>query len=175
VPGFTLADQYEREMRERCEVAACANRTARRYDRMYGAVDQRQQQLQCFDANSGKSFGEHIRAQRHRRADHGDRQGIADTGRVTAQQIHLQFGERFVRDPHVGEVAEAGVDAVGRRIVVGSLVNDDACRAHALARHVAEREWLVAVRDGDQIIERERFAVEEDHDMSIPLLATGRT
>ena len=77
------------------------------------------QQLQRLDANPGESFRQHVGAQRHRRADDRHRQRIADAGGVAAQEIHLQLGERVVRDPHVGEVAEPGVDAVRRRVVVG--------------------------------------------------------
>jgi hypothetical protein len=124
---------------------------------------------------SGKPFREHVGAQRHRRADDRHRQRIADAGGVTAQQIHLQLGERVVRDPHVGEVAEPGVDAVRRRVVVGGLVNDDPRRANAIARHIAEGELLVAVRNRDEIVERERLAVQQNHNMSIPLLAIRRT
>ena len=164
MPGFAFANEHEPEVRQRREVAARPDRSARRHDRVYPAIDQRQQQLQGLDANSGKPFREHIGAQRHRRADDRHRQRIADAGGVTAQEIHLQLGERVVRDPHVGEVAEPGVDAVRRRVVVGGLVNDHACRADAIARHVAEGELLVAVRNRDEIVERERLAVEKDHD-----------
>ena len=48
----------------------------------------------------------------------GTGQRLADAGRMAAQQIDLQLGERVVRDAHVGEVAEAGVDAVDRRVAL---------------------------------------------------------
>ena len=85
---------------------------------MHAAIEQREQQFQRLETDAGESFRQHIRAQRHRRADDRHRQRVADAGGMTAQQIELQFGERVVRDADVGEVAEAGVDAVRRRLVL---------------------------------------------------------
>ena len=39
---FTFADQHQREMGQRCQVAAGANRAAARYSRMDAAVEQRE-------------------------------------------------------------------------------------------------------------------------------------
>ena len=98
VPRFAFADQHQREVRQRRQVAARPDRSARRHDGMHTAIDQRDQQLERLDPNAGKAFRQHVRAQRHRRADDGHRQRIADAGGVAAQQIDLQLGERVVRE-----------------------------------------------------------------------------
>ena len=108
-----------------------------------------------LEADSGEAFRQHVGPQRHRCAHDRHRQRIADTGGVTAQQIELQLGERVVRDAHVGEVAEAGVDAVDRRVLLDGGVHHGACGADARPRAIGQRHRRVVVGDGNQIVERQ--------------------
>ena len=78
---LALADQHERQMRERREVAARADRAARRHARVDAAVQQRDQRLERLDADAGEPFRQHVGAQRHRRAHGADRQRIAERRR----------------------------------------------------------------------------------------------
>ena len=98
VASLAFADQHQREVRERREVAARADRAARRHARMHAAVEQRDQRLERLDADAGEALGQHVRAQRHRRAHGADRQRLADAGGVAAQQVELQRVERVGRD-----------------------------------------------------------------------------
>ena len=64
----------------------------------------------------------------------------------------------------VGERAEAGVDAVGRLVAARAALDDGARRAHAVARAAsASATGSPRVGDGEQLVERERRAVEKDH------------
>ena len=102
-------------MRERREVAARADRAAARHERVHAAVEQLDEALERGAANAGEALGEHVRAQRHRRAHRAHRQRLADAGRMAAQQIELQRAERAARNRRLRQRAEAGVDAVDRR------------------------------------------------------------
>src|SRR5262245_39300399 len=82
---------------------------------------------------------------------------------MAAQQIDLQRLERIVRDANVSKVPEAGVDAVGRNVALGEVVNDCARVADPLLSGFRQGDRLVMIRDCNQLIERERVAVEEDH------------
>ena len=102
-----FADQDQREVRQRREVAAGADRAARRHHRVHAAVQQRDQQVERLEPDAGEPLGQHVGAQRHRRAHDGHRQRLADAGGMAAQQVDLQLRQRVVRDLHLGEVAEA--------------------------------------------------------------------
>ena len=54
--------------------------------------------VERLEANAGEPLGQHVGAQRHRRAHGAHRQRVADAGGVAAQQIELQRAERFVRE-----------------------------------------------------------------------------
>ena len=107
-------------------------------------VEQREQRLERLDANAGEALRQHVRAQRHRRAHGAHRQRLADAGGVAAQQIQLQRGELRRAGSRLGERAEAGVDAVDRRVAVGACdrprrARRDASRAAGASRRRRDR------------------------------------
>ncbi len=112
VLGLALADQHQREVRERRQVAARADRAARRHARVHPRVEQGDQRVERPRPDAGKALGEHVRAKRHQRAHDRRRQRIAHARGMAPQQIQLQRGELVRRNGHVGERAEPGVDAV---------------------------------------------------------------
>ena len=120
VPHLAFADQHERDVRERRQIAARADRSAAGHVRVHAAVERRDERLERLDANAGESLRQHIRAQRHRRAHGAHRQRLVDAGRVAAQQVDLQLRQIVAIDPRFGKRAEAGVDAVDRRVAVGA-------------------------------------------------------
>ena len=67
--GLALADERQREVRERREVAARADRPARRDARHNAAVQALEQQLDGLDAGARGALRERVRAQQHGRAD----------------------------------------------------------------------------------------------------------
>ncbi len=112
---LSFADQHQREMRQRSQVAARADRAPARHLRVHAAVEQVDQAFERDAADAGESFGEHVGAQRHRRAHRANGERLADAGRVAAEQIELERAERAARNGGVGQRAEAGVDPVDRR------------------------------------------------------------
>jgi hypothetical protein len=165
VDGFAFADEDQGEMRQRREVAAGAHRAAARHARMDAAIEQRQQRLERLDANARVAFGEHVGAQRHGGAHAAHRQRRVDAGGMTAQQIQLQRGEIRRVDARLGEIAEAGIDAVHRRVAGGQLIDHGPRRGDPIARRGREADVGASVGDGEQIGQFEMIAVEEDHSL----------
>ena len=72
--AVAFADQHERQMGERREVAARADRSAARARRGWTpAVEQREQVLERRAPDAREALGQHVGAQRHRRAHGADR------------------------------------------------------------------------------------------------------
>ena len=113
---FAFADQHEREVGERRQVAARADRAAARDGGMHAAIQQGDQPLERLDAGCRRTLGQHVGAQRHRGAHGTHGQRIADARRVAAQQVDLQRVERVAGDRGFGQRAESGVDAVDRLV-----------------------------------------------------------
>ena len=86
---------------------------------------------------------------------HRNRQRLADAGRVAAQEIELQLGQRLVRNLDLGEVAEAGVDPVGGIVVMRELVDDLARGADARTGAAGQLRRLEVVGDRDELLEGE--------------------
>ena len=88
------------------------------------------------------------------------RQRLADADAVRADQVELQRGEIGRARCASGELAEAGVDAVDRRVAAGGALHDGGAGADALARFLAERQRFAAAMDRLQLVERQRTADE---------------
>ncbi len=163
VHRFALADQHQREVRERREIAAGPHRAAARHARVHAVVEQREQRVERLDADAGISFRQHVGAQRHRRAHRAHRERRIDAGGMTAQQVQLQLREVGLVDPRFREIAEAGVHAVDRRITGGLRLHHRARRRHARARVGREADLDAIVGDGEQVGEFEMRTVEKNH------------
>ena len=163
VLDLALSDEHEREVRERREIPARADRAARGDARVHAGVHERDERVQRLEADAREAFCQRVGAQCHRGADRARRQRIADAGRMAAQQVELERLERVGRDLHVGKRSEAGVDAVGRLVAARAPIHDLARRAHARARLGRERDGLAAIGDRDELFDGERGAVENNH------------
>ena len=117
---------------------------------MNPVIDERDEQFQRLEPDAGESLREHVCPQRHRRAHDGDRQRIADAGRMAAEEIHLQLRERVGRNRNLGEVAEAGVDAVRRLAALREVLDDRARGPHARAGAVGKADRCEVARDRRQ-------------------------
>ena len=71
--------------------------------------------------------------------------------------------KRVVRDPHVGERSEAGVDAVDGFVALGLARDHSARRVDARPRGLGETDRTIVVRDRGDILQRERLTIEEHH------------
>src|SRR5437879_4609843 len=83
---------------------------------MHIIINKRNQRVERLDADPREALGQHVGAQRHRRAHRADRQRIADACGVAPKKVQLQRFERAARDLDVGERSKSGVDAVGRLV-----------------------------------------------------------
>ena len=131
IVGPAFSDQDGRQMGERRQIARRADRALRRHRRRHAG---RQHPFQGFDdgpLHAGSAAAEAEQLQGHRQADDAFRQIGPDSGIVGEDQIALQLCGLFRRDAGAGQFAEAGVDAVDRR-VARSRPRDDRFRA----RHV---------------------------------------
>ena len=121
-------------MGERRQVARRAEAAARWDDRVDGRVEHADEQLDDVDADAGEPDRERVGTQQEHRAHDLVGQRVADAGRVRADQVALQLGGLVRLDAHVGEVAEAGRDAVDGGPLGHEPLDDRARRAHPLAR-----------------------------------------
>ena len=128
--GLALADEREREMRERREVAARADRSARGHVRQHAAVQALEQQLDRRDVRAREPLRERVRAQQHRRAHDVVRIRLADAAGMAAQEPELELLAELLRDVGRDEAAEARVHAV--RVLALDPVDERSRRAHAL-------------------------------------------
>ncbi len=138
-PRSPFPDQWQGEVCEWREVAACTDRPAARDVGQKTGIQQREQCFDELDARTGRSFRERIGAQEQSRTNDLVGVRIADTARVAAEQSDLQLFGLLLRDRPRHEPAEARVHAVGVLArAVRRPLDEIACRAHALARRVAQ-------------------------------------
>ena len=146
-----FADQDQRQVRERREVAAGPDRAAARHDRVDARVQHGDQQIQRRAPDARESLRQHVRAKRHHRAYGRHAQRRVDARRVAPQQIALQLAERALLDLDFGERSEAGVDAVDRRVSGGVALDDGARRVDAARGLRRERHRREIFRDRQEI------------------------
>ena len=129
---FPLADQHQREVCERRQIAARAHGPLLRNDRNDVAMQHLEEQLQGALADARISPGEHVGAQKHERPHLGQRQRRAGARRVREDQVALQLAQIAFGNRHFGQRAESGVDAVGRRVALGDALHQRPGRPHPL-------------------------------------------
>ena len=130
-PRLPLADERQREMRERREVAARADRAARRHDRQHTAVEALEQQLDELGPRAGPPFASAFArssiAARTISSGYGSPTPHAWLRRSRSWSSSVSSSGIDLRD----EAAEAGVDAVGVLArAVRRAVDDRAGRVH---------------------------------------------
>jgi hypothetical protein len=95
-------------MRERREIAACADAAAAGNYRIDVVVQQIAQTFRNHRPRAGKPFGKHVGAQQHQRADLFFAEGRSQARGVTADQVMLQRRDLIAADMNIREFAEAG-------------------------------------------------------------------
>ncbi len=91
-----LADDAEREVRERSEVAARSDGAARGDDGRDLRVQEGHDPVDELGPDAGVALGEAVAEQQHHRADRVGRQRLADGGGVAADEVLLELGEVVV-------------------------------------------------------------------------------
>jgi hypothetical protein len=142
--------------------AAGADRAAARHDRVNARVQRVDQAVECRAPDAGVALREDVGAQRHHRAHGARRQRLADAGRMAAQQVALQRAEGAARNLDLRQRAEAGVDAVGRRVAGGRPLDHRPGGVDRRAGARVERDRRALVRDRRQLLECQACAVKND-------------
>ena len=114
IGGRALADQHQREMRERCEIARGTDRALRRHIGQHVGGQKGQQRFDDLGPRTGGAARQRHRLQRQGEAHHRARQVLAGSRRMAAQQVELQLRQLAFGDARGGELAKAGVHAVQR-------------------------------------------------------------
>ena len=110
----SLADQYERHVSKRSEIAARSDTAARRNDRSDLMVQQIADTF-CNDrAYAGETLRQNIGADQHHAAHNGGRQWRADSAAVRSNQVDLHRFDLVFVETNVGEKTYAGVESVDR-------------------------------------------------------------
>ena len=164
-----LADQREREVRERGEVARRADGAPARHERGHARVQAAEEQLHGLDPRARVPLGERVRAQEHRPPHHLVGVRLADAARVASQEPELELRGELGRDRLRDEPAEAGVDPV--RVLapgLGSALDELARRLQLLPASI--RELRGPAPDGDvpdvrrgEVVPRQRHGGRRRH------------
>ena len=147
---LALADQRQREVRERREIAARADRAAARHARQDAAVEALDQQLDGLDARARVALRERVRAQQHRGAHDLVRVRLADAAGVAAEEAQLELLGQLLRDRARDEAAEAGVDAVRVLLAPVRRLLDELARRAPSARAPRRQARPARPVDGDR-------------------------
>jgi hypothetical protein len=101
-------------MAQRCQVAARAHAALLGHHRDYPGVEHRQERVHQLRADAAGRSQKHVGPKQHEGPDDRAWQRSAYPGRMTADQVDLKLVELVGGDADVGELSEAGVDAVDR-------------------------------------------------------------
>ena len=93
--------------------------------------------------------------QREHQPDDRGCERLADADRVRADQVELKGVELVFADAGGGELAEAGVDAVGGGVALGGFLDDGGAGTDGMPGLLADGEGLAAGVQGVQVFEGE--------------------
>ena len=147
---LAFADQRKRHVRERREVAGGADRALRGHVRHQSRVVHGDQRVDDFFPHAGRTAREARGLEREHQAHHRRRQRIADTDAVRSDQVELKRGEIVLADARLRELAEAGIDAIDRRVAArGALHDVGRCLQRRAYRRIERERHAARVDRGD--------------------------
>ncbi len=149
-------------MCERRKVAGGAQGALLRDNGGNALVEHLEQHLNEQGADAAHAAAERVGAQQHHAAD--DLVGIrlAGAGAVAEDQVGGELVAHLLGDGDLLELAEAGGDAVGNAPLGGDLLGERAGLLHGLERGGSQLDRRVVARDGDEGLERQAVAVNDD-------------
>ncbi len=161
---LALAHHTQRDVGERDEVAARANRAVLGHHRMDAVVQALEQHLDAAHRAARMAVGEGVGPEQHQRAHPFAAHRIAESGGVAAHDVHLERHALIGRNHDLGEPAESrrhAVDVLASREVLLDHRTRGLERLLALGR---ERHFaLLEGRDAAHVLERQRTAVDREH------------
>ena len=139
------------------QIAACANAPAAGNDGINVMVEQIAQALGNCRPHARETFSQHVRTQKHQRANFFFAESISHAGCVASHEVALELRDFFVADMDVGELAESGRDAINHAVLADDGFNNSARSRHLFCsvRMEADRppveSHLVDVFDGESL------------------------
>ena len=141
-----------------------ADRAERRHFRQAIRIQQRDELIDDFEANTRMPVREIVDCRGHDRARFGDTQRRADAHRVAHQNIARQRALLGARDGHVAQRPNAGVHAIGANPALDDLFDEHVRRRDTRARLGGKLERL-AGGDGGNLSQVERtIGTDHGHD-----------
>ena len=160
----SLAEERQRQVGERGEVAARPHRAAARHDRQHLLVEQREQGLDHLRPHARVAAGQGVGAQQEHAAHRGVAQRLPHSGGVREEEPLLEECQLVVGDAHPRQVAEAGVDAVDRLAARDRPLDRGAPGRHPLARRRRQRARVAGQGHRAELVQGETRAVDLDHE-----------
>ena len=167
IDGLAFADDAEREVGERGEVAGGADGALRGDHGMHAAIQQQGEGLGEDGAHAAIAQGQGVGAQGHDDAGFGLGERRAEAAGVAADEVELEVGEFVIGDADFAELAEAGIDAVDGEVVIGGAAHYGAGSFHLGDGGGRDVDAHGGVRDGGDLMERERLSAELQHSVRI--------
>ena len=155
VAHLALAHQRERAVRQGRQVAGAAEGAVLPDDRRDAVGQQAGQELRGLPAYAGVSGRQRREPQQHQRAHHLALDLRTRAGRVRADEGALELGTHLGGDVPGGERAEAGADAVRRRLGSCQRLDDAAGMVDRHQRLVGQLDRGTVAGDADEVVERD--------------------
>ena len=152
---LALPDEHERDVRQRGEVARRAEAAARRDDRMDRRVQHRHEQVDDLDPHAGEPDRQGVRPQQEHRPHDVVGQRVADAGGMGADEVALEGRRLRGVDARIGQIAEAGGDAIDGCAVGHEPLDHGPRCTHPIRRSGFELDGPSAPRDLDDVIDGE--------------------
>ena len=157
-----LADQREREMRQRRQVARRSHAALGRHARMHAGVEHRDEELRQAGPHAARAPHEHVGTQQHHCAHRLSGQRLAHAGGMAANQVELELADPLGGNADVGELAEPGRDAVHRRASRQGRFDHLATPPDLAQRARGDRHRRLVARHRYDVRNRQRAAVDGD-------------
>ena len=158
-PGRPFAEQAERHVGERRQVARRAHRPELGDDGMDPLIEAGHDRLDDDGPHAGRTARERSREQQHDRAHVRLFERRANARGMAQDEVSLEVGALAMRNDDVLELADPGRDAVDRLRAGRQPLDEGATRAEGPARRRSQRHRLSAAGDRLDGFEAERPAV----------------
>ena len=155
VETFTLAHEREREVRKRRKISAGAH-TALRWNAGHEPrVVGRHQTFDDHGTHAAVPTRQTGHLEREHESHHGRRHGRTHSHTVTANEIALQGGQIIGGNARGGELAEARIDAIHRRLTGSGLLHHGSAGGNGRVRRGVDDDAHVTLMQCLQVVERE--------------------
>ena len=167
---LALAEQHQRDVRERREVTTATQRAVLGHPRRDAGREQLEQPVGQHRSRPAATHGEGAGAEQHHRSHDLGLDRVAETSRVRSDQRSLQARPARGLDVHIGERAEAGRDAVDGLPRRRQPLDDVARRLHRGPGLIAEHRPRTTAGYRHDVVDGEAVAREDDvgHEFSRP-------